>query len=140
MDATTEQTMAHEIVTHVALNVKEAQDNLLAAKIQQAYNANEHHALEDIYEVGDLVMLSTKNRHCNYKYKGKTHIAKFMPWNNGPYTITHSFPECSEYTLKLPNNLTTFPSFYAHLLKRRIANNPLLFPDQEPSQPQPIVE
>ena len=135
MDATTEQTTAHEIVTHVTLNVKKAQDNLLAAKIQQAYHANEHRAPEDIYEVSDLVMLSTKNHRCNYKCKGKTHIAKFMPWNDGPYTITHAFPEHSEYTLKLPNNLTTFPGFHTHLLKRHIANDPLLFPNREPSQP-----
>ena len=134
-DATTEQTTAHEIVTCVALDVKEAQDNLLAAKIWQAYHANEHRAPEDIYEVGDLVMLSTENCHHNYKCKGKTHVAKFMPWNNSPYTITHAFPEHSEYTLKLPNNPTTFPSFHAHLLKRHITNDPLLFPDLEPSQP-----
>ena len=135
VDATTEQTTAHEIVTHVTLDVKEAQDNLLAAKIWQAYHANEHCVPEDIYEVGDLVMLSTKNCCRNYKRKGKTRVAKFMPRNDGPYTITHAFPEHSEYTLKLPNNPTTFPSFHAHLLKRHIANDPLLFPDREPSQP-----
>ena len=63
--------MAHEIVTCVALDVKEAQDNLLTAKIQQAYHINEHHTPEDVYKVSDLVMLSTKNCHCDYKRKGK---------------------------------------------------------------------
>ena len=33
IDATPEQTTAHEIITQVALDVKEAQDNHLAAKI-----------------------------------------------------------------------------------------------------------
>ena len=108
-DATPEQTTAHEIITCVALDIKEAQDNLLAGKIHQAYHANEHRAPEDIYEVRDLVMLSTENCHHNYKRKGKTHVAKFMPQNDGPYTITHAFPERSEYTLKLPNNPNTFP-------------------------------
>ena len=89
-NATTEQTTTHEIVTHIALDVKEAQDNLLAAKICQAYYTNKYHAPEDIYEVGDLVMLSTENHHCNYKHKGKTCVAKFMPWNDGPYTVTHT--------------------------------------------------
>jgi hypothetical protein len=84
-------------------------------------------------------MLSTENRRCNYKRKGKTRVAKFMPRNDGPYTITHAFPECSEYTLKLPNNPNTFPGFHAHLLKRYIPNDPLLFPDQEPARPRPIV-
>lgn len=130
-DATTEQTTAHKIVTRVALNVKEAQDNLLAAKIHQAYHANKHHAPEDIYKVGDLMMLSTENCSCNYKCKGKTHVAKFMLQNDGPYTITHAFPEHSEYTLKLPNNPNSFPSFHAHLLKRYIPIDPLLFPDHD---------
>src|ERR1700676_1419363 len=71
-NATTEQITAHDIITRVHLDVQEAQDNLLAAKIRQAYHANEHRAPEDVYKVGDLVMLSTENRHCNYKCKGKT--------------------------------------------------------------------
>ena len=66
-------------------------------------------------------------------------VAKFMPRNDGPYTITHTFPERSEYTLKLPNNPNTFPGFHAHLLKRYIPNDPLLFPDREPARPQPII-
>jgi hypothetical protein len=61
-DASVEHTNAHDIITHVALDVQEAQDNLTAAKICQAYHANEHRAPEDVYEVGDLVMLSTENR------------------------------------------------------------------------------
>ena len=133
IDATPEQTTAHEIITRVTLDVKEAQDNLLAAKICQAYHANEHHTPEDIYEIGNLVMLSTKNHRCNYKCKGKTCVAKFMPRNDGPYTITYTFPERSEYTLKLPNNPNTFPSFHAHLLKMYVPNDPLLFPGHEPS-------
>jgi hypothetical protein len=138
-NATAEQTTAHEIITRITLDVQEAQDNLLAAKIRQAYHANEHRAPEDVYEVGDLVMLSTENRRRNYKRKGKTRVAKFMPRHDGPYTITHTFPERSEYTLKLPNNPNTFPGFHAHLLKRYIPNDPLLFPDREPARPRPIV-
>jgi hypothetical protein len=84
-------------------------------------------------------MLSTENRRRNYKCKGKTRVTKFMPRYDGPYTVTHTFPKCSEYTLKLPNNPNTFPGFHAHLLKWYIPNNPLLFPDCEPARPQPIV-
>ena len=78
-DATMEQITTHDIITQVALNIKEAQDT---AKICLEYYANEHHTPEDIYEVGDLMMLSTKNHRCNYKCKGKTCIAKFMPRND----------------------------------------------------------
>ena len=134
-NATTEQTTAHDIITRITLDIQEAQDNLTAAKIRQAYHANEHRAPEDVYEVGDLVMLSTENRRCNYKRQGKTQVAKFMPQNDGPYTITHAFLEQSEYTLKLPNNPNTFPGFHAHLLNQYIPNDPLLFPDQEPAHP-----
>ena len=114
-DATTEQTTAHEIVTHVTLDVKEAQDNLLAAEIWQAYHANEHCAPEDIYEVSDLVMLSTKSHCCNYKCKGKTHIAKFMPWNDSPYTITHASLNTpnihSNYQITRPPSLAFMPTY-----------------------------
>ena len=41
--------------------------------------------------------------------------------------------------LKLPNNSNIFPGFDAHLLKRYVPNDPLLFPDQEPAWPHPIV-
>lgn len=53
--------------------------------------------------------------------------------------VTHTFPECSEYTIKLPNNPNTFPSFHAHLLKWYIPNDPLLFPDRELARPWPII-
>jgi hypothetical protein len=62
-----------------------------------------------------------------------------MLQHDGPYMVTHTFPECSEYTLKLPNNPNTFPSFHTHLLKQYIPNDPLLFPDCEPARMWPII-
>ena len=81
--ATTAEVDAQQIIAQLELDVKDAQDNLLAAKIHQAYHANEHRAPEVIYQEGDLVMLSTENRCCNYKRKDKKHVAKFMPQNDG---------------------------------------------------------
>ena len=49
-NATTEQITAHNIITCVHLDVQEAQDNLLTAKIHQAYHTNEHQVAKDIYE------------------------------------------------------------------------------------------
>jgi hypothetical protein len=121
------------------LDVKEAQDNLLAAKIRQAYHANEHQAPEIVYKEDDLVMLSTEHRRCNYKQKGKKRIVKFMPWSDGPYMVIKSFPEKSEYTLHLPNNSQTFPGFHSSLLKPFISNDPTLFPDHEFTQPGAVV-
>ena len=130
---------ARQIITRLELDVKEAQDNLLAAKIRQAYHANEHRAPEVTYQEGDLVMLSTENRRRNYKRKDKQHVAKFMPRNDGPYTVVKAFPEKSEYTLRLPNNPQTFPGFHSSLLKRFVPNDPSLFPDREFTRPGAVV-
>jgi len=43
-------------------DVCEAKDNLLAAKISQAEFANKHRSEENIYAVGNKVMLSTVHR------------------------------------------------------------------------------
>ncbi|KIJ42625.1 hypothetical protein M422DRAFT_145415, partial [Sphaerobolus stellatus SS14] len=75
-DASAAEISAREIIDRVHRDVQEAQDNLLAAKIRQAYHANEHRAPEDNFEVGDLVMLSTTNRRHNYKCTGKKRVAK----------------------------------------------------------------
>jgi hypothetical protein len=133
------ETLAREIINRVQLDVQEAQDNLLAAKIRQAYHANTHRAPEVVYKAGDLVMLSTSNRRRNYKRKGKKRAAKFMPRHDGPYTVVRAFPEKSEYTLQLPNNPTTFPGFHASLLKPFVANDAELFPSREFSRPPPIL-
>jgi hypothetical protein len=70
---------AHDVLRCLEFDIQEAQDNLTAAKIRQAYHANEHHASEIPYKVGELVMLSTTHRRRNYKRKGKKRVAKFMP-------------------------------------------------------------
>ena len=136
---TTAEVDARQIISRLELDVKEAQDNLLAAKIRQAYHANEHRAPEVTYKEGDLVMLSTENRRRNYKRKDKKRVAKFMPRNDGPYTVVKAFPEKSEYTLRLPNNPKTFPGFHSSLLKPFIPNDPTLFPDREFTRPGAVV-
>ena len=136
---TTAEVDARQIISRLELDVKEAQDNLLAAKIRQAYHANEHRAPEVIYQEGDLVMLSTENRRRNYKRKDKKRVAKFMPRNDGPYTVVKAFPEKSEYTLRLPNNPQTFPGFHSSLLKPFIPNDPAMFPDREFTRPGAVV-
>jgi hypothetical protein len=41
-DASVEHTTAHNIISWVALDVQDAQDNLTTAKIRQAYHTNKH--------------------------------------------------------------------------------------------------
>ncbi|KIJ24288.1 hypothetical protein M422DRAFT_82412, partial [Sphaerobolus stellatus SS14] len=67
---------AQTIIEKLHTNVHGAQDRLLAAKVRQAYHANQHRGPEDIFQVGDLVMLSTANRCRNYMRDGKKRIAK----------------------------------------------------------------
>ena len=129
----------HDIIEWLVLDDKEAQDDLLSAKICQAYHVNELQAPEIKYKEGHLVMLSTENRCQNYKCKDMKWVAKFMPWNDSPYMVTKAFLEESEYTLHLPNNPHTFPGFHLSLLRPFIPNDPTLFPDCKFTCPGAVV-
>jgi hypothetical protein len=48
---------AMELITRLLQDGMDAQDNLLAAKTQQAHYANQHCGDKDVFQVGDLVML-----------------------------------------------------------------------------------
>lgn len=74
-------------------------------------------------------MLSTENRHRNYKQKGAKCIVKFMPRFDGPYTIVDANPDKSTYTLCLPNSQCTYPGFHAKLLKPFHPNDDAEYPD-----------
>jgi Chromo (CHRromatin Organisation MOdifier) domain len=130
---------AHELIESIDLDVKQAQDALTAAKIRQAYHANQHRGQEIEYAPGDLVMLSTENRRRNYKRKGKKRVAKFMPRFDGPYSVVAAHPEKSEYTLRLPNNPNTFPGFHSSLLKPFIPNEVVSFPNRALPKPGVVV-
>ncbi|KIJ50025.1 hypothetical protein M422DRAFT_94605, partial [Sphaerobolus stellatus SS14] len=67
---------AQTIINNLHTDIQEAQDRLLAVKIQQAYHANQHRGPEDVFQIGDLVMLSTANRRRNYMRNGKKRVAK----------------------------------------------------------------
>jgi|SRR5882762_1047306 len=74
---------AESVITRVNTDVKEAQDNLFKAKIFQEHYANANHGFEFVYKVGDHVIFSTFNRHCEYCQKGEKQSAKFFPWWDG---------------------------------------------------------
>ena len=92
-NASPEEVTAREIIERVELDVKAAQDSLLAAKSRQAYHANHDRGPEIPYKAGDRVMLSTKNRRTQYKRKGQKRVAKLIPRYDGPYVVERSFPE-----------------------------------------------
>lgn len=129
--------LATNLLNQLANDVTEAQDNLLQAKISQAHHADTSRRPDPHYEVNDLVMLSTANRRHEYKKKGEKRTAKFFPRWDGPYRITHVHPEASTYTLDIPTN--AFPVYHVSELKTHHANDPLLFPSRELTQPAPIL-
>jgi hypothetical protein len=61
------------------MDVMEAQDNLLQAKIFQEHYANSTCGVEFVYHVGDQVMLNMFNQHQEYRKKGDKRTTKFFP-------------------------------------------------------------
>jgi hypothetical protein len=128
-----------ELITQIRTDVMEAQDNLLQAKIFQEQFANTNRGEEFIYQVGDMVMLSTFNRQRKYRKKGEKQAAKFFPRWDGPYKVTVTHPESSLYTIDLPLDCGDFLTYYASELKLHIANDAMLFPSREHSRPGPLL-
>jgi hypothetical protein len=97
-DCKEELEAAMNAVNDINTVVEEVKDNLLRAKMSQAMAANSERSAEDIFAVGDKVMLQTKNRRHEYKKKGGKRVAKFFPRWDGPYTVTAAKPESSNCT------------------------------------------
>lgn len=136
-----ESAAAQALVEHLAMDVNEAQDNLLAAKVNQAEFANRHRGKEVTFAEGDKVLLSMEHRDCHREYMQakSSRSAKFMPRFDGPYSTTKVHPDKSNYTLDLPNELNRHPSFHSSLLPKFIPNDDNLFPSQAMAKPGPVV-
>jgi hypothetical protein len=130
---------ARSIIFQIKGDVAEAKDALLGMKVLQAFYANKSQGPEDAYAVGDKVMLATLHRRREYKAGDKSHVAKFFPRWDGPFTVTEVFPDTSSYALRLPNSPDACPSFHASLLKRHIENDATLFPSREHERPGPVL-
>jgi len=91
---------AQEIVEMIQKNVSDAKGNLLLAKILQAYFTTKKGSPKIEYKIGDKVMLSTKNRHQEFKEKpGDGRVTKFMPRYDGPWEVIEAWPETSSYAV-----------------------------------------
>jgi Integrase zinc binding domain/RNase H-like domain found in reverse transcriptase len=134
-----EMTDATELLESIALTTAEAQDNLLAAKVNQADSANCHHTPKFPFKVGNKAFLSTEHRWHEYVQNKSGHMAKFMPRFDGPFKITRAHPETSDYSLKLPNEPNRFPTFHSSLLQPHILNDNELFESQRFAQPGPVL-
>jgi hypothetical protein len=128
---------AAKIIHTVGEDVAQARDNLLLAKVTQAFHATVAGRTKDVFNVGDKVMLSTFHRRREYKKKGDVRAAKFFPRQDGPYVISDAHPETSNYTLLLPQSSRIYSVFHASQLTRFHHNDPILFPNRELMQPGP---
>ena len=63
-NATTEDISAHAIINKLREDVSEAQDNLLHAKIMQAFESNKNRSLNFPFTIGSCVCLTMLHR-CN---------------------------------------------------------------------------
>jgi hypothetical protein len=107
-DEIPEADAAINLINGLTLDITEAQDNLLVAKVAQAEFTNCHHGNKIVFKEGDKVLLLTEHRCHEYMQTGSGHSTKFMPHFDSPYIVTHS-KSC--YTLDLPNKPNCFPTF-----------------------------
>ena len=105
------------LIEQITVNVQDAKDTLTAAKISQAYYANAHRGVEDVFVVGDLVMLSMFNCQHKYKKKGELRVVKFFPQWDSPYQVTKAFPKSSSYVLDMQNAPQECASYHTSELK-----------------------
>ena len=131
---------ARQVLDRIKLDVREAKDNLMLAKVFQADQANRYRGQEDTFKVGEKVMLSTSNRRKEYAPPGSGQVTKFLPRHDGPYEVTAAYPQTSTYKLWIPDAPpNTCLTFHASQLKRHVPNRADLFPNRELERPEPVT-
>lgn len=134
-----EDIWAVDVIKRLQLDVREAQDNMLHAKISQALSVDVHRTNDFPFCKGGHVILSTLHRQRDYKAKGEKRVAKFMRWYNRPYMVTETAPDISMITVDMPNNPNTFPTFHTSQVLPFVENDKNLFPSQEQEHPDPVI-
>jgi hypothetical protein len=135
----TDYITARTVIEEISANVASARDNLMLAKISQAYHSNPSRANTVPYKIGDLVMLSAPNRRREYKTTGEMRVAKFMPRYDGPYLVVDTHEEASTVTLDIPNAPNIFPTFHTAHIKPFKQNDNSKWPSRTLEKPGPIA-
>ena len=138
-NASTEDISAYAIINKLREDVSEAQDNLLHAKIMQAFESNKNRSLNFHFTIGSRVCLTTLHRRNEYKAKGEKHVAKFMPCYNDPYTVVDTNEWHSTVTIELPNAPNIFPTFHTSEVLPFTECDTKLFPSRKFKEPPPIL-
>ncbi|KAJ2921319.1 hypothetical protein H1R20_g15775, partial [Candolleomyces eurysporus] len=134
----TVEVQAADLMRLHELLVMEAQDNLLLAKINQAAHANAKRGESPIYSVGDMVMLSTRNRRKELKAGDPSRATKFLPRWTGPFEVTRTNTGVSTCTLNMPGHPKLFPVFHVSQLKPYHTNDDSLIPTRAHIRPPPL--
>jgi len=122
---------AHALLTHLHKSLNDAKDNLLTAKIAQAFEANKSHFVNDPfpYAIADTVLLSTASGKC---------AAKFSVHFNSPYAVIDVHPAASNVTLNLPYS-NIFPTFHISLVKPFQPNDNITYLHQTINDQQEVL-
>ena len=114
-------------------NLADTHDAIIEARSFQTDKANKHRREEPLITVGDLVYLSTKNLNLP---KGRAR--KLCPRFIGPYKVSETQHEMSNYVLELPVALQErriHPKFHVGLLRPYFPSQDSEFPNR--TQPEP---
>jgi hypothetical protein len=118
-----------EFAQRARANLEIAHDAIIEARVNATYQANKLRSDEPVYQIGDLVYLSTANLNLP-----KRRARKLAPKYIGPFAITKALPETSDYDLALSEELTArhiHSRFHASLLRPHEPNDDSLFPSRE---------
>lgn len=102
---------ANNFLSEINRNIKMASENIVKAQQRQKKYADKRRSEAD-FEIGDQVLLSTKN------LKLPQHkTPKFQPRYIGPFKVVSKINSVA-YTLCLPDDFKIHPTFHVSLLKR----------------------
>ncbi|SGY15927.1 BQ5605_C012g06704 [Microbotryum silenes-dioicae] len=107
-------------------------------KVRQAEQVNQHQRPEPDIAVGNFVMVDTRDRCLQFK-TGHRKSAKLFDCFEGPYKVIAANVATSNYTLQLSKGDQSHPTFHISKLRPYRANDPNLFPNQEPARPKPVI-
>nr|GAT56033.1 predicted protein [Mycena chlorophos] len=122
-----------DFVEQALLNLAEAHDAIIAARVFSTFQANKHRRDEPVIPEGTLVYLSAKNLSLP-----KARAKKLLPTFVGPYRVQKAFPDTSNYQLELPALLVdrgVHNRFHVSLLRPYVASSDELFPGRELPNP-----
>ena len=113
---------AEEFIKEMISAITRARDNITKAQAAMKAQADKH-CRDHTFQIGDKVMLSTKN--LNLK---STHSRKLSPKWVGPFKIIEQSHKDS-FQLDLEGKFNIHPVFHVNLLKPYKENDDTLFPD-----------